>query len=142
MEISKFKSRKEWEGALWQKFLEDIRKTESRKTAIFLDSILSENEKGLISRRLAAMALIKTGKTYREVGEILWISPSTISAIKKSASDRLNYKSSRYYAGQSKNEKRKNMKGLPAETIFDYWLNLPFPKKVGRGRWNFLNHKS
>lgn len=136
------KSRKEWEGAIWPGFLEDIKRADSKKKiARLLDNILSSNEKKLISKRLAALTLIRAGASYKEIGRILWISPSTVSALKKSIHKAAQYQSNRYYAGRSKDEKRKNMKSLPSQTIFDYWLNFPIPKKVGRGRWRFLSYQ-
>lgn len=48
-EISKFKSRKEWEGFIWLKFLENAEKAKSDKQLKnFLDGLLSVNEKKLI----------------------------------------------------------------------------------------------
>ncbi|MDO8664414.1 MAG: Trp family transcriptional regulator [Candidatus Liptonbacteria bacterium] len=142
---SGFKHQKEltkWEADIWRRFLNDIEKADSKSAiAKLFDNLLSANEKALISKRLAAMALIKSGKSYKEIGRILWISPSTVSAIKKSVHQAINYKSNRYYAGNSKNEKRKNMKALPPRTIFDYWINFPLPKKTGRGRWKFLYYQ-
>lgn len=141
-EISKFKSRKEWEDFIWLNFLENAEKAKSnKKLKIFLDSLLSANEKKLIIKRLAVLAMIKSGKSYKEVGEILWVSPSTISALKKSILNQFGYRSNRYYANKSANKKRKHIKGLPPRTIFDYWLNFPLPNKSGRGRWKFLNYQ-
>ena len=122
-----------WEMNIWSKFLDNIEKVASRKEiAELLGNLLSSNEKILISKRLAAVALIKDGKSYREIGKILWISPGTVSAIKKSVYLLANYKSSRYYSGINKKEKIKRMRGIPPETIFDYWARLPIPKKGGR----------
>lgn len=142
-EISKLKSRKEWEDFVWSKFLENAERARSEKQLKnFLDNLLSANEKKLIIKRLTALAMTKAGKTYKEIEEILWISPSTISALKKSFEKRSGYQSSRYYAEKNKNEKRKHIKGLPAQkTILDYWLNFPFPTKAGKGRWKFLNYQ-
>lgn len=141
-EVSKFKSRKEWEDFIWLKFLERAEKTKSNKQLKnFLDGLLSVNEKKLIIKRLTALAMIKAGKTYKEIEEVLWISPSTISALKKSVEKRSGYQSNRYYVEKSANEKRKHIKGLPARTIFDYWLNFPFPSKTGKGRWKFLDYQ-
>lgn len=115
---------------IWSKFLDDIEKVGSKKEiAELLDNLLSPNEKILISKRLAAVALIKSGKSYREIGRVLWVSPGTISAIKKSIYLPVNYKSNRYYYGKNKSEKIKKMKGIPPETIFDHWARLPMPKK-------------
>ena len=141
-EISKFKSRKEWEGFIWLKFLENAEKAKSDKQLKnFLDGLLSVNEKKLIIKRLTALAMIKAGKSYKEIEEVLWVSPSTISALKKSVFQRSGYQSNRHYAEKSRDEKRKHMKGLPARTIFDYWLNFPFPNKTSRGRWKFLDYQ-
>ena len=96
---------------------------------LIVDKDLDDDAPFLISKRLATVALIKGGKSYREIGKILWISPGTVSAIKKSIYLPANYKSSRYYCGRNKSEKIKRMKGIPPETIFDYWARLPIPKK-------------
>lgn len=78
-ELSKFKSRKEWEKFIWGKFLKSIKDIDSNKgLGKLLDSVLSENEKRLIIKRMVAISLIRQGKTYKEIGEILWISPETI----------------------------------------------------------------
>ncbi len=139
--ISEFKSKKEWENFLWSKFLEKAEKAKSEKQLkIFLDNLLSANEKRLITKRLTALAMIKAGKSYKEIGEALWISPSTISALKKSLEKQSGYQSNRYYAGKSKNEKGKRVKLPPKKTILDYWLNFPFPTKGGK-RWEFLTYQ-
>lgn len=115
---------------MWSKFLDNIEKANSKKEiAGLLDNLLSSSKKILISKRLSAKVLIKGGKFHREIGKILWISPGTVSAIKKSIYLPANYKSSRYYCGRNKSEKIKRMKGIPPETIFDYWARLPIPKK-------------
>ncbi len=141
MDISKtkFEQRKKeltiWEADIWTKFLKKIEEANLKKEiAELLDNLLSSNEKILISKRLAAIVLIKEGKSYKEIGKILWISPGTVSAIKKSVYLSANYKSNRYYSGINKKEKIKRMKGIPPETIFDYWARLPIPKKGG-GSW-------
>ncbi|MBI4117365.1 MAG: hypothetical protein HY451_01650 [Parcubacteria group bacterium] len=140
--VAKFKSRKEWERGIWRNFLANIERAESKREIVkLLDNLLSVREKRFISKRMTALALINAGKSYKEIGKILWISPSTVSALKKSVYGNSGYQSNRYYAEKSRNEKRKNMKGLPPQTIFDYWLNFPFPKKTGRGRWKFLNYQ-
>lgn len=141
-EIYKFKSRKEWEDFLWLKFLENAEKARADKyLKNFLDGLLSINEKKLIIKRLTALAMIKAGKSYKEMEEVLWVSPSTISALKKSVLKQSGYQSNRHYAEKSANEKRKRIKGLPQRNIFDYWLNFPFPSKSGKGRWKFVNYQ-
>jgi len=129
--INKFKSKKDWEGYLWETVLENIaRLNTERELKSFLNSLLSEAEKKNISRRLIVFSLLKQGKTYREIGEILWISPGTISAIKKSLINKENYRSKRgiYKEGVIKAENLKKMKEIPPETIFDYLARIKWPK--------------
>jgi len=142
-ELSKFKSRKEWEKFIWEKFLKSIKDIDSNKgLGKLLDSVLSENEKRLIIKRMVAISLIRQGKTYKEIGEILWLSPSTISSIKKSLKSGLFYQSRRDIDKKRKKQKRDlKEKAIPALTIFDYWLNFPLPPMTGRGRWKFLNYQ-
>lgn len=140
--FSKFNSKKEWEDYVWSKFLENIKTIKSdERLKAFLNDLFSASEKKLIINRLAALAMIRAGKTYKEIEEALWISPSTISALKKSFRQKGAYQSNRYYAERSKQRKRKEIKGLPPQTMFDYWFNFPFPTKTGRGRWKFLYYQ-
>jgi len=129
--IDKFKSRKNWEEYLWETVLENIARLNTKKELkSFLNSLLSEAEKKNISRRLIVFSLLKQGKTYREIGEILWISPGTIRAIKKSLFDKENYKSKRgiYKEGVIKTENLKKMKEIPPETIFDHLAQIKWPR--------------
>ncbi|NCQ02696.1 hypothetical protein GW816_01415, partial [Candidatus Wolfebacteria bacterium] len=112
--INEFKSRKEWENYLWRVFLKNVEKSKlEKRLANFLNNLLSETEKKNIVRRLTVIFLLKQGKTYKEIGEILWISPGTISAIKKSLLNYRNYRSKYDFYKNKKVEERKKMKGLP-----------------------------
>ena len=138
----KSRSRKEWSEDSWRGFLNSVEKADSKKRVTeLLDTILSDSEKKLISKRLAALRLIEAGVSYKAIGRKLWMSPSTVSALKKIMYKPAPYQSSRYYATRSRNEKRKNMKGVPPRSILDYWLNFPLPSKTGKGRWRFLNYQ-
>lgn len=78
------KHRTEWQGILWDKFLEKIAEAKTKKEiGLILDGFFSDYEKQNVTKRLAAIALIRKGKSYKEIGEILWLSPATISALKK-----------------------------------------------------------
>lgn len=142
-EIDEFKSREEWEEYLWKEFLENIEKASSKiKIADFLNNLLSDDEKKDLVRRWTTIILLKQKMTYREIGEILWISPSTISAIKKNIkNDNLSYQSQHSFNKNKKALKAKNMKGSPSKTIFDYWADYPWLPPRGKGRWKFLNMK-
>lgn len=94
-----------WTKELWEKFLEKISKMKS-KTEIkkFLEKLISKNEKEMILKRLGVIALVAAGKSYQKISEILWLSPNTISTIKKNLlGDYDNYKSYlNFYGGKTK----------------------------------------
>ena len=80
--------RTEWQSFLWDRFLE--------KSPESADSLFSKYEKGVVAKRLAALALIRKGVGSREIGRTLWMSQATISALKKSFfSNSGDYKSQR-----------------------------------------------
>ena len=69
---------------LWLKFLEKVKNSNPEMTVKIFNFLLSVDEKEAIMKRLAAVNLIRAGKSYKEIGKILWMSPSTVSAVKKS----------------------------------------------------------
>lgn len=73
-------SRKEKAELVWEKLLESIKNPELK---ILLNTLLSRYEKDIITNRLIAVSLIKQGKTYKEIGKELWLSPSTIRSLKR-----------------------------------------------------------
>jgi len=96
--------RTDWQDFIWKLFLEKISGNASKKeTAEMLGSVISNYEKQMIVRRIAALALINEGKSYKEIGRILWLSPRTISTLKKNLSSQsLVYKSSRRFKSFSR----------------------------------------
>ena len=81
----KSNSRKEWEDYAWERLLKDFAKISSpRDIENILAKIVTAHEKKQIAKRLAAVELLKQGKSYKEISRILWLSPTTISALKKS----------------------------------------------------------
>ena len=83
--VHKFKSRREWEEHAWEKIVEGLAMAKSsRGIKDSLDLLLTASEKKQMINRATAIFMLKQGKTYREIGEMLWLSPATISAIKKS----------------------------------------------------------
>ncbi len=140
--LSEFKSRKEWEAAIWEKFLENVKMSKSKQELkkIF-DGLLSASEKKTIVKRLIAISLIKQGKTYRQIREIVWVSHNTISALKKTLKKRSEYQNNPSSNKRNKMNKTGRTRGIPEKTIFDYWLNFPLPSYTGKGRWRFLNYQ-
>ncbi|MEK7192226.1 MAG: Trp family transcriptional regulator, partial [Patescibacteria group bacterium] len=80
---------------------EKVAKTKSKnEVKRILENLISEDEKKMMLRRLAILALVQAGKSYQEIGEILWVSPQTISTVKKNSLGLMsNYKSYRNFYG-------------------------------------------
>ena len=91
--------RTEWREFLWNRFLEKLSGIATKKeTSKFINSLFSEHEKSTITKRLAVLALIRSGKGPREISRILWMSPATLSALKKNLFNSPNvYRSQRSY---------------------------------------------
>ena len=92
--VSQYFSRKEWENACWKKISEF-------KT---LDSLVTEYERHNLVMRAAVIERIGAGKRYRQIAEELWLSPQTISSIKKALNEN-RYQSYRE-RGQKERKKR------------------------------------
>ena len=92
--MKNFASRKEWEDACWRKIVESKE---------LLQLLATSHERRDVIMRAAALEGLASGKSYREIGEELWLSPQTISGIKKAASEK-NYRS---YLERSKTERKK-----------------------------------
>ena len=141
--FSNFKSRKEWEEFIWQKFTERLKNTKtSEQLKEILESVLGSREKNFMIKRLIAIALISQNKTYREIGEIIWLSPNTISSVKKNLFRKSIYSGYKKSDNKfDKNNKKKISKKEWADAALDL-LNLfdriPLPP-MGKGRWRFLD---
>lgn len=130
-----------WMNELWEELLNKLAdtgaKSEIRK---ILESLISNYEKKVILKRLAIIASVRMGKSYQEISEMLWLSPNTISAIKKNIirSNKENYQSyRRFYGGSRKySEKIRVPKSFLKELfgdldIWDVLTNPPRPKGIG-----------
>jgi len=92
--INNYHSREEWEAACWQKILESKE---------LLSLLITSHERRDLVMRAAAMDGLISGKSYRKIGKELWISPQTISAIKKA----IDEKAYRSYLERSHKERKK-----------------------------------
>ncbi len=144
-QLPEFKSRKEWQEYIWQEFIKKLYKAKSAKqTQEYLESFLSARERDLIIKRIIATALISQGKKYREIGEILWLSHNTISAIKKGLLKKTIYHGYKYYRVQklkngpdNKNSLKITIDNLGEATLdFVNWLSrLPIsPAAIKYGK--------
>ena len=122
--IHKFKSRKEWETYVWKQLIEGLVKiTSTEGMERLFDTMLTSHEKNQMIKRVAAIALLKQGKTYRDIGKMLWLSPSTISALKKSMRMLKGYES--HYMRHKKHEKP------PKRLTKEEWEQLCFTAALG-----------
>jgi len=63
------------------------------------------DEKKRIANRVAVLALVRGGKSYRKIGEILWTSPVTVSTIKKNYWDQSGHYKNRLAVPKRKRQK-------------------------------------
>ena len=105
--INKFNSRKEWEKYIWSILIKEIIKANSiKEIEKVLDLLLTAHEKKQMIKRASAISLLKQGKSYSEIGEVLWLSPTTISAIRKSLRTKEGYVT-RYMRNKKPEKKQK-----------------------------------
>ena len=97
--IEKYSSRKEWEDACWNKILE------SNELKELLKLFTTSHERHDLITRIAALEKITSGKSYRKIGDELWLSSQTISGIKKA----INENGYRSYLERSKKERKKKV---------------------------------
>ena len=94
--LDRYSSRKEWEDACWHKIL---------KSKNLLGLLVTFYERHNLVMRAAVMDRINSGKRYRQIAEELWLSPQTISSIKRA----LKENSYRSYRERSKKERKKKI---------------------------------
>ena len=132
----------QWMENLWDDLLNKIVASNSKdKVRKILESLLSEDERKMILRRLGVITFAKMGKSYREISEALWLSPNTISTIRKNIIDGKIYKSYRKFYGGRKiySSGPRIRKSLWEEMLsdIDIWdLLLNPPRPVGMGLVN------
>ncbi len=134
------KHRTEWKEFLWNILSEKLTETRTKdQTGKIINALFSEYEKSIITKRLAALALIRAGKGTREIMRVLWVSPATISALRKNFFGNPSvYKSQRSFKVTKKSESTGILiKKSWLEDIFkdiDIWellKNPPRPKGMG-----------
>lgn len=92
--VSNYPSRAAWETACWEKL------SASRE---LLRLLITAHERRDLVLRAAALDRLLAGKSYRQIGDELWLSPQTVSGIKKVFREK-NYRS---YLERSKTERKK-----------------------------------
>lgn len=94
--LKNYNSRTEWESACWGKVL---------SSKDLLELLVTSNERHDLVMRATAVDALVSGKSYKQIGEELWLSPQTISGIKKALTEN-NYRS---YLERSKKERKKKV---------------------------------
>ncbi|MBI4086324.1 MAG: hypothetical protein HY433_03760 [Candidatus Liptonbacteria bacterium] len=94
--IGNYSSRKEWEDACWLKIV---------TSKELLKLLLTPNERHSLVKRAAAVEGLVAGKSYKQIGNELWLSPQTISCINKA----LKESGYRSYKERSKTERKKRV---------------------------------
>ncbi len=125
--VNKFKSRKEWESHTWSKLIEGFTEIKSpQEMEKSLSLLLTTHEKTQMIKRASAISLLKQGKSYREIGKMLWLSPTTINAIRKSIRAQEGYVSD--YMRNKKSEKKQKpiSKKELDQLIFTSWVESFF----------------
>ncbi|MDO8466958.1 MAG: Trp family transcriptional regulator [bacterium] len=141
--LEQFKSRAEWDRFMWDKVVEKLARAKSnREVEGILNKLLGEHERNLMLRRLTTILLIQDGLSYSQIGEVLWLSPNTISAVKKSLL------SNKYYSWRRLAPKKGSPAklALPDESIGEKFLinlgeyiaNLQMGYSDPKYRWKFL----
>jgi len=117
----------QWMEIVWERILERTSGSHSKsEVKKFLESLLSEKERRFLLRRLAVVALLRSGKSYKDIGRILWVSPQTISTIKRNFLGKSKqYRSHRSIHPKKQGEPRKLPNdNLAVDFIFGF-LSIP-----------------
>ena len=125
--VNKFKSREEWGAHIWKKIVNGLSEVHSaQKIEKLLNMLLTMYEKKQIIKRASTISFLKQGKSYNEIGELLWLSPQTISAIRKSLRAQTGYISN--YTRNKKPEKKQKplTKEELDQLLFTQWLESLF----------------
>lgn len=96
--VSEYPSRATWETASWERVL-------SSKRLLLL--LVTDHERRAIVLRAAALERLIAGMSYRQIGKELWLSPQTISGVRKALAEK-HYRS---YLGRSITERKKRKYG-------------------------------
>lgn len=96
--VSIYPSWAAWEAACWRNL------QESKE---LLEMLVTAHERRTFVLRAAALDRLISGKSYRQIGRELWLSPQTISGIKKAIREN-GYRS---YLERSKKERKKRSYG-------------------------------
>ncbi|MEK7640472.1 MAG: Trp family transcriptional regulator [Patescibacteria group bacterium] len=147
--LDNFSSRREWEEFLWGGIVEKLlRSNSAAEIKKMLGLMISPKEREFILKRITVPLLLADGLTYSQISELLWLSPTTISTIKKNLRDPKGlYLSSRKflhqkrkYSGRAEYFETKQEKFWSSLWKDISELRLGGAYTDASQRWNFLKH--
>ena len=104
---------------IWKIFWAEVEKSKKTGQADFLSRFLTEGEKTILEKRLAALYFLKSGESLRETSRKADIAKKTVIFIKRGL--------------KKSNYRKKIYSKFPKKNKFQ-----EYPASYGRGRWNFL----
>lgn len=111
---SDFPPRSQWEIVTWDIVIAHLTALQKPKDMkLLFELFMTPHERSLFLRRIAAANRILEGQHYRAIGEELWLTPQTISAIKKALQNK-HYKS---YYERGKTERKKKVYSPPPKSL-------------------------
>ncbi|KKU93897.1 MAG: hypothetical protein UY26_C0003G0045 [Candidatus Jorgensenbacteria bacterium GW2011_GWA1_48_13] len=105
---------------IWKIFWAEVEKSKKSGPADFLSKFLTEEEKVILEKRLAALYFLKQGESLRETSKKADVARKTVIFIKRGLK-KLNYKKKIYSKFPKRNKFQK------------------YPASYGRGRWSSLH---
>ena len=114
--VNAYASRSDWEVACWRRIME------SRE---LLESLITSHERHNLVLRAAARDRLSLGKSYRKIVEELWLSPQTVSSLKKAITEK-SYRSYR-----ARNERKKKIYSTRAKPRRSRQSGIPRRTKYG-----------
>ena len=118
--INNFASRNEWEIACWEKIL---------KSKNLLQLLIPVHARHALVIRAVTIDILNSVKSYKQIEEELWLSPQTISGIKKSLREK-TYKS---YLERSKKERKKKIYSSSINTKSGFSRPIGIPRRTKYG---------
>lgn len=104
---------------MWKIFWDDIKKSEKIGSANFLSKFLTEEERTIFEKRLAAMHFLKQGESLRETARKADVAKKTVIFIKRGLKP-LKYKKKVYSSSKIKISKKKNFKERPWPSVYTH----------------------
>ena len=102
--VGNYSSRAEWEAVCWRNL---------RESKELLEILVTAHERRNLVLRAAALDRLISGASYRQIGKELWLSPQTISGIKRAIREN-GYQS---YLERSKKERKKKSYGSVQKSL-------------------------